>query len=105
MSDIYLSVREADGTLSQLSIPTYLNMSLMELLKSNGYPILATCGGIALCATCHIEVLEAIQPLPAPQEAELDMLDQLPALTTHSRLSCQLKLGPELEGLVLRIVG
>ena len=50
----------------------------MEVLKASDYTILATCGGMALCATCHVQVLEGLDQLPPAQDAELDMLDTLP---------------------------
>lgn len=88
-----------------LELPTSINLSLMELLKASGYEIQATCGGMALCATCHIEILEGMDRLPEPTEAELDMLDTLPVLLQGSRLSCQIRLNENLVGLKIRIVG
>ena len=104
-SDITFVVREADGSETSLTAPTDMGLSLMEFLKASDYPILATCEGMALCATCHVEVLHGQEQLPAPGDAELDMLDTLPQLRPGSRLSCQLRLANELDGVVLRIVG
>jgi ferredoxin len=87
-----------------LEIPTGISLSLMEALKASGYDIPATCGGIALCATCQIEVLEGLDSLSKPSNAELDMLDTLPILLEGSRLSCQLRIGEEMEGLKIRIL-
>ena len=56
-----------------------MGLSLMELLKASGYDIQATCGGMALCATCHVEVL-AGPALPEPGDDELDMLETLPVV-------------------------
>ncbi|MBC7921715.1 MAG: 2Fe-2S iron-sulfur cluster binding domain-containing protein [Ferruginibacter sp.] len=81
-----------------------MNLNLMEVLKGSDYPIQGTCGGLALCATCHVEVLEsgALRP---PSDQELDMLDSLPSLTNHSRLACQLPIDQRLAGLIVRILG
>jgi len=77
----------------------------MELLKAAGYPVLATCGGIALCATCAIEILSGGQYLAPAIDQELDMLDMLPESIDAMRLACQLRLGPEMDGMVIRLAG
>lgn len=104
MPDIRIYVEEAPGERREIEGPTDMGLSLMELLKASGYPIQATCGGMALCATCHVEVLDG-PALPEPNDAEWAMLDTLPILTDTSRLSCQLHLSEALDGLVVRILG
>ena len=101
-NDIRIYVEEAPGQRRELEAPTDMGLSLMELLKANDYPIQATCGGMALCATCHVEVL-AGPSLPEPSEDEWAMLDTLPVLHETSRLSCQIRLHPNLDGLVVRV--
>lgn len=67
--------------------------------------ITADCGGACTCATCHGYVDEAWVPrVPAPSHDELDMIDAgcLHALP-NSRLTCQVKITAELEGLVIRL--
>ncbi|MBC8111425.1 MAG: 2Fe-2S iron-sulfur cluster binding domain-containing protein [Verrucomicrobia bacterium] len=105
MSEITVHVLTESGEKHSLEAPTDMGLSLMELLKANDFEVMATCGGMALCATCHVEILAHTDPLPLPNDAELDMLDTLPSLTQHSRLSCQLRLQESLDGLVFRIVG
>ena len=102
MEDIRIYVEEAPGQRRELEVPTDIGLSLMELLKANDYPIQATCGGMALCATCHVEVL-AGPALPEPEDAELDMLETLPVVLEGSRLSCQIRLTPRTDGLVVRL--
>jgi 2Fe-2S ferredoxin len=104
MSDIRIYVEEAPGQRRELEGPTDMGLSLMELLKASDYPIQATCGGMALCATCHVEIL-AGPPLPEPSDDEWAMLDTLPVLHETSRLSCQIRLAPNLDGLVVRVAG
>jgi len=104
MSDIRILVEEAPGERREIEGPTDMGLSLMELLKASGYPIQATCGGMALCATCHVEVLDGPE-LPAPGDDEWAMLDTLPVLLDGSRLSCQIRLTPAVDGLVVRVVG
>ncbi|MBT1701559.1 (2Fe-2S)-binding protein [Fulvivirgaceae bacterium PWU4] len=102
---IIFDVRNAAGELQTLELPTDINLSLMEVLKASEYPIAATCGGMALCATCHIEVLKGAEKLGPPTDAELDMIDTLPHATAHSRLACQIRLGEQLNGAVIVLKG
>jgi len=100
--DIRIYVEEAPGKRREIEAPTDMGLSLMEMLKASGYDIMATCGGMALCATCHVEVL-AGPALPEPGDDELDMLETLPAVHAGSRLSCQIRLTPRTDGLVVRL--
>ena len=100
--DIRIYVEEVPGQRREIIAPTDMGLSLMEVLKADGYDIQATCGGMALCATCHVEVL-AGPALPEPQDAELDMLETLPVVHEGSRLSCQIRLTPRTDGLVVRL--
>jgi 2Fe-2S ferredoxin len=102
---ITIYIVHPDDTRDDLKLPTGLNMSLMEVLRANGYPILATCGGIALCATCAIEVLSGGEHLLPAMDQELDMLDTLPDSNESIRLACQIRLSSALDGMVIRLVG
>jgi ferredoxin len=102
---ITISVQDHDGSLRTLEVPTDINLSLMEVLKASEYDIAATCGGMALCATCHIEVLKGKHLLNEPTSAELDMLDTLPVTTPNSRLACQVKVSRALSGLTVKLLG
>ncbi|MBT1705264.1 2Fe-2S iron-sulfur cluster-binding protein [Chryseosolibacter indicus] len=96
-------VKEEDGTLREIEVPTDMNLNLMEVLKASDYDIEAACGGMALCATCHIEVLEGAEKLNGKTDAELDMLDTLPVVLENSRLACQIKISESLQDVVLRL--
>lgn len=102
---IKITVVDRDNNQQEIEIPTDINLSLMEVLKASEYNILATCGGMALCATCHVEVLDGIDDLPSANDSELNMLDTLPDADDNSRLACQLKISEHLDGLVVKIRG
>jgi|SRR5690606_560646 len=102
---IHITVEDRDGATQTIAIPTDINLSLMEILTASAYNILATCGGMALCATCHIQVIDGGDNLPEASDQELDMLDTLPDADQKSRLACQLHLTNDHEGLRVKIKG
>lgn len=105
MQDITINVQNPDGSVTALTAPTDMGLSLMEFLKGNEYDILATCGGMALCATCHVEVLSGYDVLHEISNDEYAMLDTLPNITPTSRLACQLRLSDELHNVTVKIMG
>src|SRR5690606_13932666 len=100
---INILVEDRDGTIRTIEVPTDINLNLMEILKASEYDILATCGGMALCATCHVQIRERSGRLPDPSDEELDMLDTLPDADDNSRLACQLHLTNDNDGLSIVI--
>ena len=97
-------VQDRDGQQMPVSIPEGINLNLMEVLKASEYDILATCGGMALCATCHVQVVEGPEQYFTPTDNELDMLDTLPNAGPDSRLACQIHLSEEMDGMVFRLL-
>ncbi|OXR49993.1 ferredoxin [Pusillimonas sp. T2] len=80
--------------------------SLMEnAIMNNVRGIEAECGGCCSCATCHVYVDEKFAALlPAPDDMENELLDGVAAeRKPTSRLSCQISVGPELDGLIVHI--
>jgi 2Fe-2S ferredoxin len=80
--------------------------SLMQGATANGVDgILGECGGSCACATCHCYVDEArLGDLPPASDGELGMLDNVAAeRRPNSRLACQIKASPALEGLVVHL--
>ncbi len=75
--------------------------SVMEAAVRNNIPgIDADCGGACACATCHVYVDPAFKDKTGDQEAmEQSMLDFADGVTENSRLSCQISVTAELEGL------
>ena len=81
------------------------NMSVMEGAVQNNIPgIDADCGGSMACATCHVYVDKKwFNKLEKKDEGEEDMLDMAYQPNKFSRLSCQLIVSNELDGLILRM--
>lgn len=100
---ITFQVEDSSGSVRLIEIPEGINLSLMEVLKASEYSIPATCGGMALCATCHVEVKEGLENLSEPKDAELDMIDTLPNATTQSRLACQIPVTEDIQGAVFLV--
>ena len=78
-------------------------LSVMEGAIQNNIPgIDADCGGSMACATCHVYVEEKwFDKIPKAEEGEIDMIDMAFEPKKNSRLSCQIIVGDELEGLVV----
>ncbi len=77
--------------------------TVMETALKNAIPgIEAECGGACACATCHVYVDESwVERLGKAEQMEEDMLDFAFDVRPTSRLSCQIKVRPELDGLTL----
>jgi ferredoxin, 2Fe-2S len=79
-------------------------LSVMEGAIQNDIPgIDADCGGSMACATCHVYVEEKwFDKLPNAEEAEVDMIDMAFEPKKNSRLSCQIIVTDELDGLIVK---
>jgi 2Fe-2S ferredoxin len=69
----------------QIGIPG----SILDIASEAGVDINHSCGGVCACSTCHVYVTRGLESCPPATEDEDDMLDEAPALTGDSRLSCQ----------------
>lgn len=98
-------VEDNDGNRQLIEAPDDMGFNLMEILKASEYPVLATCGGMALCATCHVQILEGEDELGDATDTELDQLENLPEYYPTSRLACQVRITPLLEGAVVKLRG
>jgi|TARA_B110001452_G_scaffold184484_1_gene155058 ferredoxin, 2Fe-2S len=76
-------------------------LSVMEgAIQNNVEGIDADCGGSMACATCHVYVPEKwFDKLEKPQDAEQDMIDMAYEPKKNSRLSCQIIVSPEIDGI------
>ena len=79
-------------------------LTVMEGAIQNNVPgIDADCGGSMACATCHVYVEEKwLNKLPKPEDGEVDMIDMAFEPKKNSRLSCQITISDELDGLTVR---
>jgi ferredoxin, 2Fe-2S len=77
---------------------------VMEVIRDWDLNIKAECGGACACATCHVLVDEAwAERLEGPTAEEEDMLDTVPDVQLNSRLSCQILMSDDLDGLRLTL--
>lgn len=94
-SDTQGNVTEARGEAGQ---------SLLEVGQAAGVPLEGTCEGQMACSTCHVIVdAEWFDLLPEASEEEEDMLDFAAGVRRTSRLSCQIDLADELDGLSVTV--
>ena len=77
----------------------------MEILTDEGFDVAAICGGMAGCGTCHIQVRKGGEKLPKVDGDEEFMIDSLSNRTAESRLSCQLDLSPDMDGMDVLVLG
>lgn len=101
---VRLVFKQADG--SAVEVQARPGISVMEAAVQSGVEgIIGECGGSLSCATCHVYVDPAWFPLlPGYAPHEEDMLDMAMAPpVAESRLSCQIEVTPELEGLVVMV--
>ena len=99
---IKITVLDRQDQAHELEAPTDMNMNVMEVCKAYELPVKATCGGMAMCSTCHCYILSD-HDLPEMREAEEDMLDQAFFVEDNSRLGCQLMLDDSMDGLKLKL--
>ena len=92
-----------DRTGNSKTIEVENGLTVMEGAVQNNVPgIDADCGGGMACATCHVYVEDSwLNKLPKAEDAEQDMIDMAFEPKKNSRLSCQLIVSDELDGLVV----
>lgn len=93
---------EHDGTEHVVDVPN--GLTVMEGARDNDIPgILADCGGACSCSTCHVYVhedwVDRLAPMQAMEEDMVDFAHEPDA--ARSRLTCQIKVSDELDGLIV----
>lgn len=100
-----ITFESQDG--EEMAVELDSGLSMMEGAVWNDVPgITGLCGGVCACGTCHVEVpeewYEKLLPMSDPREKE--MLEGLDKATPHSRLSCQIRVSAELQGLKVKVI-
>ena len=97
-----ITFTDHDGV--ERTVEAVVGSTVMETALRHGVPgIEAECGGACSCATCHVYVDEGwAEAAGKPASMEEDMLDFASDVRPTSRLSCQIKVRPELDGLIVR---
>lgn len=97
-AELHIEVVDRDGASHRL--PALEGWRVMELIKDAGLPLKAECGGALECATCHVYVDEVWYGRLHPKSPEEDeKLDEAFMVKPTSRLSCQILMSPDLDGL------
>ena len=95
-------VTDMDGTEHELD--AIEGWRVMEIIRDHGLPIKAECGGCCACGTCHVYVDEDwIDKLYPMRDDEEEMLDLAFGVEDRSRLSCQIIMSEDLDGLKLTL--
>ena len=102
MSDIKIYIIDRDKKKHTIIVPTDMNMNLMEACKSYEFPIEGICGGMAMCASCHVYV-SCSDLLENISEDEKAMLSEAFNIKSSSRLGCQIQITKELDGMTFEI--
>ncbi|WP_026617165.1 2Fe-2S iron-sulfur cluster-binding protein [Ensifer aridi] len=103
-TQIKVVVSDRDGTLHELTWEP--EQSLMEVIRDNDLPVLASCGGCCACATCHVHVEpSAFAQLNEIKPDEADLLEEVEGFDPkRSRLACQISYSDSLDGLHIELV-
>ncbi|WGF93209.1 2Fe-2S iron-sulfur cluster-binding protein [Aequorivita marisscotiae] len=105
MKDIKVTIVDRHGVKHKVDAPTDMNMNLMEIVRS--YELapegtIGICGGMAMCASCQCYV-ESPHQLPEMSYDEDLMLSEAFNVKENSRLSCQIFIKEELDGLEVEL--
>ena len=105
MLDITIHITDREGVVHEVQAPTDMAMNLMEVVK--GFELapegtIGICGGMAMCASCQCYILNEI-PLPEMQDDEEAMLSEAFYVKNNSRLGCQIRITPDIDGLEVEL--
>ncbi|HXJ99436.1 MAG TPA: hypothetical protein VNJ50_11350 [Gelidibacter sp.] len=103
--DVKIKITDREGVTHEVAAPTDMAMNLMEVIRSYELAPEGTvgiCGGMAMCASCQCYVVNDIE-LPEMQDDEEAMLSEAFYVKDNSRLSCQIPITLDLEGLEVEL--
>ena len=101
-NEINITIIDRNNISRSISGPDDMNLNLMELMKVHELPVEGTCGGMALCASCHVYV-KTDHELPEMSNDEQTMLDESWHTKENSRLACQLPINTNINGLKVEL--
>lgn len=105
-NSIIINITDREGKTHKIHAPTDMAMNLMEVVRSFELApegTIGVCGGMAMCASCQCYVLSENIPLPEMQYEEEAMLSEAFYVENNSRLSCQIPITEELDGLQIQL--
>ena len=102
MEEIIVTIIDREGEAHEIEVPLGVDLNMMEVSKASELPVEGTCGGMALCASCHMYI-ESDHDIYNRSDDEEDMLDQAFFVKDNSRLGCQIKISEEINNLVVRL--
>ena len=106
MEDISIKITDRNGTAHDILAPTDMSMNLMEVIRS--YELaeegtVGVCGGMAMCASCQVYVIQGAENLQEMGDEEDAMLGEAFHVKESSRLGCQFNITSEIDGLEVEI--
>lgn len=106
MSDINIKITDREGKVHEVMAPTDMSMNLMEVMRS--YELaeegtIGVCGGMAMCASCQVYILNGAEKLPEKGDEEEAMLSETFHVQDNSRLGCQIHITEEIDGLEVQM--
>lgn len=106
MQDINLKITDRNGDIHEVVAPTDMSMNLMEVIRS--YELaeegtIGVCGGMAMCASCQVYIVEGSEKLNEMGAEEDAMLSEAFHVQDNSRLGCQIHITAEIDGLEVAI--
>lgn len=101
--ELHVTFIDKDGEKHTFEVATGDN--LLDIAQANDIEMEGACGGSCACSTCHVIVQDpdVYDKLEEPDDDENDMLDLAFGLTETSRLGCQVKMSPEIDGIVVKL--
>jgi len=103
--DISVKITDRRGQTHEVKVPTDMGLNLMQVVQAyelEPFGTVGMCGGKLMCPTCQCYVQNEVN-LPEKREEELGTLSRLLHVKSNSRLSCQIPITPDLEGLEIEL--
>lgn len=99
---VSMIITDRDGEARRLQVDP--GLSVMEVMRDNGFGVDGTCGGMAYCASCHVYVRQQdLSKLALPDETEVMTVEGLVHAQQNSRLGCQIEVSEKLDGIELTL--